>query len=325
MAEVTEGLASSGAEQSADIYSGELSTEANEQPEGNGSQSSEQPTPEVAVQSAGESEDSELGDLFADLEKDIPEGLRPQADSVKRKFQGYFTKKNQKIAQEMEVLRQNQLSDEARQEVHRLATWADRLQKDPYNGIKELASQLGVGPDDLLRSWKAQAGDPELDPSQLVTREDYVKFTRQEAKRLADEIRAKEVKPLQDVLTQLKGESERRANTERGSQILEEAKKSLPGFVGKDGTPTREAHEAIARVLRGEFSGPNGLKNAYFAVIGQQAPTKVQELEQQLLSLKKMAKGATSTPDGHSPKTNYTPSRPDALWDDLRSEPLSSG
>ncbi len=326
MAEENQGLETSNTEPSS-VFSGELIVEGNESPVGDGSQSLESPDTDGAGQSASQAGDSELDGIFTDLEKDIPETLKPRAGNVKKKLQGYFTKKNQAISKEVEDLRKNQITDEYRNEFKKLYTWAEKVQRDPINGLRELASQLGVDPKTLIQSAQTQVEEPELHPSQLVTREDYVKYAHQLAEKKTKPLLEK-VESLNKTLTNLQGGAEKREKIERGAKVLKEAE-SLPGFVLTDKAGNKQfsemGKEAIQLVLKGEFQGPTAVERAFFYLQGREAPKKVKELETQLTTLKQNVRGATLPPDGHSPKTVTPPFKGSVedKWARLKEEPLS--
>lgn len=326
--ESTEGLQSSGEESSPSIYEGDLSPSGDESPKSDGSESTE--SPEISNdpgQSASQSGDSELDGIFTDLEKDIPEVLKAQAGNVKKKLQGYFTKKNQTISQEIETLKKSQITPELQRDYSTLYGWYEKLQKDPINGIRELASQLGMQPQAVVSALQGKPEEEEITPeylaSEQATRADFAKYARQEALKAAEAVRAKEVKPLQESLSTLVGGSTKRDNIERGQRAVEEAAKTLPGFVDDKGQITKTGNEAIASVLRGEFTGPEALQRAHYYLVGRNAPSKVKQLETELVNLKKNVRGATNTLGGQSPNTTMKPSSPESFWSDMKSEPLA--
>lgn len=316
-----------------ELFSGSL-----ESPEGDENAGSESPQADAQSDgstdadatgaSAGESEDSELEGIFSDLEKDIPEALRKNAGNVKKKLQGYFTKKNQTISTELETLRKNQISDDLKRDYMTLYGWYEKIQKNPQEGLRELASQMGVSVEALVKASQAPSvpQEEELTPDKLVTVEDYAKFARQEARKAAEEIREKEVKPLKEILAKFQGTAEQRENIQRGVETVKEAAETLPGFVVEvDGKKSisKEGMAAIQAVTNGEFTGPNALKNAFKALTAENYYNKVKQAEGKLLEFKKNAAGASNPPGNTKPNTTQAPSSPDKFWDDLKSEPLT--
>ena len=323
-----EGLGASGKEPSSkeELFSGSL-----ESPEGDESKGSESPQAQAQNQgsgaSSGESTDSELEGIFTDLEKDIPEALKNHATNVKKKMQGYFTKKNQSFSEKIKSLEANQITDDIRKNYQVVSDWNNRIRQNPVEGIRALAFELGVSPQALFNTGRAEPETPELTPDKLETRDDYVNFLRQEVRKAIEEVRTKEVKPLQETLSQFQGNNERTENIQRGSAAIEEAKRTLQGFeeVDSEGNKkiSKAGNEAIAAVLRGEFYGPNALKNAFKAAIADSSIGKVKQLETSLASLKTNIAGASNPPERKTPKTTTAPSKTDRFWGDLRSEPLA--
>lgn len=321
--ESNSGLPESESEPSS-VYEGDLTPEPTESPESDQGEGSESPeTGDGSGQSASQSGDSETDGIFTDLEKDIPEVLKHQANNVKKKMQKVFTQKTQAISKEVEALRKSQITPELQRDYTTLYTWYDKLQKDPQTGFKELASQFGVSLDALVGSAKATATEVELDPGKLETREDFVNFARQEIRKAVEEVRVNEVNPLKQALSGIQGGSQKRENIERGARAVEEAK-ALPGFSDDKGQVTEAGSKAIAAVLRGEFTGPDALKKAHYFLVGQESQTKVQKLQTELINLKKNVRGAGSPPDDNSHKTVTRPSSPGNFWSDLSAEPLRS-
>lgn len=316
--------------ESSSISKDELFSGSLESSEGNEEAGTESP-PVVAKsddtgKSASESEDSdpELKGIFDDLEKDIPETLKNHATNVKKKLQGYFTKKNQTISTELETLRKNQVTDDLKRDYSTLYGWYDKIQRNPKEGLKELASQYGVSVAELVSASEAVAPpvEEELTPDKLVTAEDYAKFARQEARKAAEEIRDKEVKPLREALSKFQGNSVQRENIQRGQAAVEEAIATLPGFADENKKISKEGNEAIASVLNEEFRGVNALKNAFHAIIANSSVSKVKELETKLNDLKKNVAGASNPPGNTSTQTTVAPGKPETFWEDLRAEPL---
>lgn len=329
-----------------ELFSGDLESPEGDDGEGSKTQGSEPPAPEPkkdAADGKDKSEDSELEGIFTDLEKEMTEAEKARALNVKKKLQGHLTKKTQaiaeerrKISQELEGLKANQITDEFKQDYTKLFGWYQRIQSNPQEGIRELATQLGVKPEALSLSAEApKPTEAELLPSQLETKEDYAKYVAQEVRKAVEEIRTKEVNPLKDSLGKFEGNTAKRELEERGYQALEEATK-LPGFL--EDQPNAEGkrmiskigQEAINAVLKQEFTGPNALKNAYKSALADQHEvkvkeheSKVKELEGQLASLKTNIAGAGNAPKETHIETKPTPSTPKTFWKDMRSEPLT--
>lgn len=315
MAEVKpEGLQGGGELSSTDeLFSGPL-----ELPEGDGSKSTELPEKKEALPvESGDSEDFN----FADLEKRAPEELRAEI----KKVQSYVTKKNQTYAEKLKALEANQVTEDLKKDYSTLYGWYDKIQKNPKEGLKELASSLGISVKALLESDILPQVE-ELTVDKLVTREDYAKY--------AEQIADKKTKALQEkldaqekYLNELRGSSVQKEHVQRGSEALKEAIDTLPGFaVEVDGKKvlSKEGWEALdAVVKRGEFNGPNALKNAYRAITADTYAGKAKELETKISDLKKNITGATTPPGRPSPKTITAPKSPEEFWASLSSEPLT--
>lgn len=334
MADVTsEGLGVSGGESSSqELFSGSL-----ESPKGN--EGTAQESPKVEAQSVdpgtstGQSGDSELDEgIFTDLEKDIPEALKPHATNVKKKLQAFLTKKTQAISEELKTLKANQITDEIKSSYATLYNWYDRIQQNPKDGLKALASQYGVSIEALVNAAEAEGPqEVELTEADLKTAADYAAFARQEARKAVAEIRDKEVKPLKESVAKYEGSLVQEENARHGSTVLENAVANLPGFAveveGKK-TLSEDGKKALALVLSPEnqqtkeFYGPHALENAFFKITGHSSMNKVRELESQLSDLKKNLAGVSPPPGGKNQKTTLTPSKPGRFWDDLKSEPL---
>ncbi len=303
-------------------------TEEVEQPEGFESQSEEQPITQSAVESDSESGDSELGNLYADLEKDIPEALKPHALNTKKRIQAYVTKKLQAHSQELDGLRKNQITPEFRSEFEKMYSWVDKLQKNPQAGLRELASFFQVDPS-ALGVREVQPQKDELTLQQVIanpTAENWAAFNRQESRKIVEDFREKEVRPLLDTLTELKGGSERRMLEEHGAKVLKEAQ-SLPGFmVEKEGKKfiSPMAQQAVKLVLDRQFTGPEAIERAFFYLQGKEAPKKLKEFETQITTLKQNVKGATPPPVGQTQKTKPQISGSvEDRWNQMRGTPLS--
>jgi len=294
----------------------------------------------VTGKSTGQDEDSdpELKGIFDDLEKDIPEALKTHAGNVKKKLQGYFTKKNQTISTELEGLRKNQITENLKKDYSQLYGWYEKIQRNPKEGLRELASSFGVSVAELVSASEAiKPKQEELAPDQLVTAEDYANFTRQEVRKAVEELRDKEVRPLKDFLAESKKTAVERENVQRGADLVKDAMATLPGFIDdskKDAKDWKdrlslEGKQAMAAVYNGEFIGPNALRNAYKAIQADKLSIKVREAEELLKrkdtefgDFKKNLAGADNPPGG-TKQTTIAPSSPDKFWDDLSGESLS--
>lgn len=325
MAEVKpEGL-EGGKEQSSndELFSGPL-----EYPEGDGSQSSEQPKVEVKSDpgaSSSESEDSELGNLYEDLEKDIPEALKSHATNVKKKVQKFLTQARQKDSEKLKLLEANQVTEDLKRDYSTLYGWYEKIQKNPKEGLKELAAGLGISVKALLESDLLPQVE-ELTVDKLVTREDYARYAEQIAEKKTKALQEK-LDAQEKYLNELRGSSVQKEHVQRGSEALKDAMDNLPGFaVEVDGKKvlSKEGWEALdAVVKRGEFHGPNALRNAYRAITADTYAGKAKELESKISDLKKNITGATTPPGRPSPKTITAPKSPEEFWASLSSEPLT--
>ncbi len=276
----------------------------------------------------GKSEDS--GDFnFQDLINKAPEELKPQIKAA----QAYVTKKGQSHAEKVKALEANQLTEDLKRDFSLLHNWYERIQQNPREGLKELASQYGVSVKDLVEASEAvRPQSDELTLEQVKanpTAENWAAFTRQEARKLIEEIRDKEVKPLKESFSKIEQSSVRQGHVQRGSEALKDAIDTLPGFTteveGKK-VLSNEALQAIdAVVKRGEYAGTNALKNAFKAIIADKSVTQAKEWEAKFAELKKGIVGASPTPGGPAPKTITPPmtGNIEDRWARLRDEPLS--
>ncbi len=321
-AKASEGLQGAEKESSSkeELFSGSL-----ESPEEAKASGSESPQAEGPGKSASESEDSELVGIFTDLEKDIAEELKPRATNVKKKLQGYLTKKTQAFSEKLKNLESNQITDDLKRDYRTLYGWYEKIQTNPTQGLRALASELGISVKELLETSEAsQPKSEELTLEQVKadpTAENWAAFTRQEVNKLFE----KEVKPLKETLTQFQGNNEKRENVQRGAEAIKDAS-SIPGFIVEvegQSVLSEDANKAIKAVLNGEFLGPNALKNAFKAFTADSAATRAKKLETEMTNFKKNLAGVQNPP-GTTQKTRTAPSRPEDLWSDLRSEPLSS-
>lgn len=280
----------------------------------------ENPTPET-------SEDSELGNLFEALEKDVPETDKARLLAVKKKTQAFLTKARQGDAAKLKDLEANQISNKLKEDYSTLYGWYEKVNSNPAEGIRQLATQFGLDLKALVIPDRATPENTELTPDGLVTAEDYAKFSEQVAE--------KKIKPLLDKIQKLESfieksetESVRSENVKRGAEKLSEAAK-LPGFVKEDGSYSENAIKAIDLVMKGGFSGEHAVVNAYKSVSSDtystkvsESETRIKELENEIASIKQNLKGSHTPPDTKHNKTTMLPSRPESLWNDLRKEPL---
>jgi hypothetical protein len=276
----------------------------------------------------GKSEDS--GDFnFQDLINKAPEELKAGIKAA----QAHLTRKSQTYAEKVKALEANQLTDNLKSDFSKLYDWYNKIQQNPKAGLKELASQYGVSVKDLVEaSEAARPTTEELTLEQVKanpTAENWAAFTRQEVRNALEELRDKEVKPLQETFSKMKESSVRQGHVQRGSEALKDAIDTLPGFTteveGKK-VLSNEAFEAIdAVVKRGEYAGPNALKNAFKSIIAEKSVSQAKEWETKFADLKKSIVGASNPPGGPAPKTITPPmtGNIEDRWARLRDEPLS--
>lgn len=277
----------------------------------------------------GKSEDS--GDFnFQDLINRAPEELKAGIKAA----QAHLTRKSQTYAEKVKALEANQLTDDLKSDFSKLYDWYDKIQRNPRAGLKELASQYDVSVKDLVEASEAvRPASEELTLEQVKanpTAENWAAFTRQEVRNALEDLRNKEVKPLQEAFSKTQQSSVQREHVQRGSEALKDAIDSLPGFTteveGKK-VLSNEALDAIdAVVKRGEYYGPNALKNAFKAIISERSTTQAKEWETKFSELKKSVVGASNPPGGPTPKTITPPmtGNIEDRWARLRDEPLSS-
>lgn len=318
-----EGLGASGGELSSkeELFSGSL-----ELPEGGERQNSELPEAKANQGNgtgtpAGQSGDSGSEDFnFADLEKRVPEELRAEI----KKVQGYVTKKNQTYAEKLKALEANQITDELKQSYGTLYGWYDRIQKNPQQGLRELASSLGVSVKTLLES--SEASQPMMEEITLdklraePTIENFYKALTQ----VEERIRNKEVKPLQEEISKFRGSQERVEYEKCGADAIKRAS-NIPGFLTSEGKISKEGWLAIELTSKGLYGlHEDALNNAVKSVLANSLIEKNKELETSLTALRANIAGAGNPPERKTQKTTIAPSKPDRFWSDLRSEPLSS-
>ena len=308
-----------------ELYSGSL-----ELPEENKSAESELPAKVVENDqgNASQSTKSEDSDDFSfeDLINKAPEAFRPEL----KKVQAHYTKKNQSYSEKLKALESNQMTDEIRQVLSGTQEWWNKLQRNPKDSLKELASTIGVSVKDLVDASEAITQQPkseELTLQQVVanpTAENWAAFQRQEARKLIEQ----EVNPLKQTISTFTRQAETLEYQKNGYAALEEAKSIFPGFAKEDGQLTPEGEQALLLAAKGQetgFIGPNALKNAFLAVSSASYQKRLKDLESENKTLKSGIKGAGSLPGVKSTTTTLAPVNPRDFWDEVIKEPLSDG
>ena len=259
----------------------------------------DEPADEVSVEGADSDEA-----IFTALEKDVPEELKPKALEVRKRLQGYLTKKTQEMSR-------NQITPELAKEVNEYRGLEQMLRTDPKKGLREITRRLQVlgyiqSPDGLL----APDAVPEapIDPSTISNWEEGQKYFNQELQR-----RDVLINKLQARLDGFADSGVRSENRTRGIEAVTAAAKVYQGFAAKDkagnivmnerGEPqlTPLGRRAVQLILDGKINGPESLEIAWQYVSTPALRGKLEQLEKTNRTITTGLKGAQLPPGGKPP------------------------
>jgi len=328
-----------------ELFSGDL-----ESPDGDESNGSEPPkadpapatketeTPPPAQAEGADKSISESGDsdasIFSDLEKDIPEELKAKAENVKKKFQAVLTRKTQELAekgrqytQEIDTLKKNQITPKLQEDYGKMYGYYKEIVDNPRAGLLKLASQFGVTFGPSQDPSEATPTTKEITSEELDSKEAVAKFVAQEIHKAVSKVRDEEVKPLQERWASQDEHETRAKHVNVGARAVE-SMYGEEGFLTEDKTQVSdEGKAAMLAVLSGKFPGPDGMKNAFNAIIANKirstAQEKIRAIEAENAALKSNLAGATNIPGGTKKTTTTAPSAPGNFWGDLSKESLS--
>lgn len=294
--------------------------------------------------SASGTTDSELGDIFEALKKEIPADLLEQlpegalevvqnylteaTEDARKKLQAFLTKRTQERSTEFEELRHendqlraNALTQPEAVFVNQLVEWNDQILRDPVATIPKIIRKL-VADGRLSKEKAAQfmGGDEESLFPDGAPPEDKP-LTMRDLKALREED-AKERRARE--------EQQRRQGDAReaGRQAINEAVR-WPGFAEKN-PKTGKVHftelgmKVIESVRRREFTGPNAVRNAYKAYRAEQMEQENAALRNKTRKVTDAARGATGQPGGVQP-TKTKPAGTGDPWDSVMKDVEENG
>src|SRR3990167_5471499 len=282
---------------------------------------------------AVKSSDSDLVGIFDDLEKDIdnltPAQLKERAGLFKKKADTFFTQKHQKLSEKEKALEEKQMTEDFKSNYGHLYTWYDGLRTNPKAGLKNLAKELGVKPEDIIDAVRAQPEQQPLRPDQLETREDYVRYIQQFKSESDLKIAELEERQLSAEESKV-----RMDKINYGVDRVQDAINNLPGFVDKEGQFTEDAKKALKAVVAGgKFIGEEGIRNAWASVrVGsydsklKELETKLKESEDKYQELQRNLKGAQPPLNGQKGgKTEFSVNASSSdFWEKVRKQSLTT-
>lgn len=259
----------------------------------------EEPAGEVPAEGADSDET-----VFGPLEKDIPEVLKPKVLEVRKRLQGYLTKKTQEMAR-------NQITPEIVTELNEYRGIEQLFRSDPKAGLREVVRRLQVlgyiqSPDGLLAPDAAP--EAPIDPSKVSSWEEGQKYFNQELQR-----RDVLINKLQARLDGFADSGVRSENRNRGIEAVTAASKSYAGFAIKDKTGNITVNErgepqltplgqrAVQLILDGKINGPESLDIAWRYVSTPALRGKLEQLEKTNRTITTGLRGAQLPPGGKPP------------------------
>lgn len=248
--------------------------------------------------------------IFTALEKDVPEELKPKALELKKRVQGYITRKTQELAK-------HRITPEIASTLQEYSNIENLLRRDPKAGFREIARRLQAlgyikSPDELLVAEKP-AVEP-IDPSKIENWEGAQKYFTQELQR-----RDAVIENLKTELQEIKGQNETTMvaaeNRSRGLEAVVAAARTYQGFAQRDKQgnvmlnnrgepiPTAEGMRAIKLVVEGRVLGPTALEDAWALVTTPSLKKRLEELEKTNRTIKSGVRGAQPPTGGKPIKT----------------------
>jgi len=281
-------------------------------------------------------EPTQEGDFnFADLEEKAPKAFRGEI----KKAHAWLTKKRQedaeekkKLAEKVAALEKTQLTEEVKKNFQQLQDFYSEVTTKPES-VKGLIQAMKLTPEQLF-GGEPPADQPDLTVDQLVTREDFANYAKQEIRKAVESV-AKDNTTLRKELEDLKafrGDTEAEKKTLYAFNKINEAARDLPGFVETVNGETRLTEDAVKAchaVRQGFYTGEEAIKNAWKALKSSDSQKKIEqalktadEYKKKYEELQSNLRGAVPPPKQNSVATRNTKGGGD-MWEELKKESLT--
>lgn len=310
-----------------------------EPPAGEGQDGGQEPEGEPAR----EAPDSDEG-IFATLEKGIPEELKPQALEMKKRVQGYLTKKTQAHAKELQEWKSRAMTPETRQALEGYSQFDVLLQQNPKEGFRQIAQRLQqfgriASADEFLASF----GNPENPEQEEIIDPENIQDWQTARKYLIKELKARDEKiarlesGFRGSREEQQQERQRAEFRAHGEKVVMATAQKYPDFaqrgkdgkvlIGENGEPvfTEQGRRAIQLVLDGRVTGENALDDAWALVTLPQLREQLKQVEGKNKVITGGIRGSQPAPGTKPLKTNEPIKGAGNVFDRARESVLQGG